>query len=336
MRTRLGRAIFFVALTAAASVRALTAHANSADAGCRLARVLELPINADSPQPMIPVKINGQDKRFLVDSGAIDSMIRSSAVAELKLQTYYPSNAGVRVKGVGSSSVIEIARVKELKVAGITIKDGELSVIGNGGAGDGVLGQNVLRHFAVEYDFANGYMRMFTSDGCESAKFAYWLTPGQQYSSVRIGLVDAQNPYTVADAYVNGHRIRVAFDSGLSRSILTKDAASRAGVKLNSDEVIEAGYTAGIGREPVKTYVGRFSSFKIGDNERINNIVIPIADIKLKFADMLVGADFFMSHRIIVGNKEERLLMSYNGGPVFNLSKQDAAQSAQPPVQDLQ
>jgi predicted aspartyl protease len=329
-------AIAPIALAAAASVTALAANANSADSGCRLVRVLELPINADSPQPIIPVTINGRDMHFLVDSGAIDSMIRPTAVTELKLQTYYPANAGVRKRGVGSSSVIEIARVKELKVAGIHINDGELSVINDSGVGDGVLGQNVLQHFAVEYDLAHGYMRLFTSTGCESAKFAYWLMPDQQYSSMRIGMVDTQNPYTIGDAYVNGHRIRVAFNSGLSRSILTKDAASRAGVKLDSDGVVEAGYTAGIGREPVKTYVGRFSSFKIGDNERIDNIRIPIADIKLKFADMLVGADFFMSHRIIVGNKEERLLMSYNGGPVFNLSKQDAAQSAQPPVQDLQ
>jgi predicted aspartyl protease len=335
MRRHPGIAVASIALAAAVSVSPLTVQANSADAGCRLARVLELPINANSPQPLIPVKINGQDKRFLVDSGAIDSMIRSSAVSELKLQTYYPSNAGVRVKGAGSSSVIEIARVGELKVAGITIKDGELSVIANDDAGDGVLGQNVLQHFAVEYDLAGGYMRMFTSAGCESAKFAYWLTPGQQYSSLRIGLVDAQNPYTVGDAYVNGHRIRVAFDSGLSRSILTKDAAARAGVKLNSDEVVEVGYTAGIGREPVKTYVGRFAHFKIGDNERIDNIRIPIADVKLKFADMLLGADFFAAHRIIVGNKEERLLMSYNGGPVFDVSRQDAARSAERPAQNL-
>jgi predicted aspartyl protease len=335
MRRHPGIAIASMALAGAASVSASAANANSADAGCRLVRVLDLPIDADSPQPLIPVRVNGSDLHFLVDSGAIDSMIRPAAVTELKLQTYYPANAGVRVKGVASSSVLQIARVRELKVAGIQIKDGELSVFNENGAGDGVLGQNVLQHFAVEYDLAHGHMRLFTSSGCESAKFAYWLTPDQQYSSMRIGLVDTQNPYTMGDAYVNGHRIRVGFNSGLSRSILTKDAAARVGVKLDSDGVVEAGYTAGLGGGSVKTYVGRFASFKIGDNERIDNIRIPIADVKLRFADMLVGADFFMSHRIIVGNKEERLLMSYNGGPVFDLSKQDATRSPQPPAQNL-
>jgi predicted aspartyl protease len=335
MRKPPTKTLFCVALAATASMFLAAARAHSAEAGCRLARVMELPINADSRQPLIPVKINGQEKRFLVDSGAIESMIRPSAAAQLKLQTYYPSNAGVSVRGVAGFSHIEIARVNELEVAGITIKDGELSVFPVEDAGDGILGQNILRHFAVEYDLANGYMRLFSSAGCESANFAYWLTPRQQYSSLRIGMVDAQNPYTLGDAYVNGHRIRVAFNSGLSRSILTKEAAARAGVKLSSDGVVEAGYTAGIGREPVKTYVGRFASFKIGDNEHVENIRIPIADIKLRYADMLLGADFFMSHRIIVGNKEQRVLMSYNGGPVFNLSAQEVAQPVLPPAKNL-
>jgi len=38
-------------------------------------------------------------------------------------------------------------------------------------------------------------------------------------------------------------------------------------------------------------------------------------------ADMLLGADFFVSHRVFVANKEHKLFLSYNGGPVFNLSQ---------------
>ncbi len=42
---------------------------------------------------------------------------------------------------------------------------------------------------------------------------------------------------------------------------------------------------------------------------------------------MLVGADFFVSHRIFVANKEHKLFLSYNGGPVFNLSQNRAVPS---------
>ncbi len=40
----------------------------------------------------------------------------------------------------------------------------------------------------------------------------------------------------------------------------------------------EAGYTTGIGRGAVKTYIAPFSSFKIGDNEEIKNARLRIAD----------------------------------------------------------
>jgi Aspartyl protease len=169
---------------------------------------------------------------------------------------------------------------------------------------------------------------LFTSSGCDSANFAYWLAPDQQYSSMRIGMIDAGNPYTRGEAYINGHKIRVVFDSGMPRSLLTREAAARAGVKLNSKGVADVGFTQRIGWTPVKTYVGRFKSFKIGDNEQTSDIDIPIGDFKLGSADMLIGADFFMTHRIIVGNKEERLLWSYSGGPMFDAPLEKAAPSS--------
>jgi tetratricopeptide (TPR) repeat protein len=100
--------------------------------------------------------------------------------------------------------------------------------------------------------------------------------------------------------------------------------------------VVEAGYSSGLGRGQVKTYIARFASFKIGDSEEIKNAQLRIADFDLGFADMLLGADFFVSHHVFVANREHRLFLSYNGGPVFNLTKNagaaNAAASAEPPA----
>jgi len=35
---------------------------------------------------------------------------------------------------------------------------------------------------------------------------------------------------------------------------------------------------------------------------------------------MLIGADFFLSHRVYVASSQNRLYFTYNGGPVFDLS----------------
>jgi hypothetical protein len=47
---------------------------------------------------------------------------------------------------------------------------------------------------------------------------------------------------------------------------------------------------------------------------------VRIADFELRDADMLIGADFFLSHHIFVSNSQHKLYLTYNGGPVFNLA----------------
>ncbi len=54
-----------------------------------------------------------------------------------------------------------------------------------------------------------------------------------------------------------------------------------------------------------------------------------MADIELRDGDMLLGADFFLSHRILVSNSQHKLYFTYNGGPVFKLDRPSRQQVAQ-------
>ena len=78
----------------------------------------------------------------------------------------------------------------------------------------------------------------------------------------------------------------------------------------------------------VKNYIATASSFKIGDGEEIQNARLRIADTDLPGADMLLGSDFFVSHHIFVANSQRKLYLTYNGGPVFNLTKTISATTA--------
>src|SRR4029077_750119 len=127
--------------------------------------------------------------------------------------------------------------------------------------------------------------------------------------------------------------IRVTFDTGAYTSMLSLRAASRAGIQTDSPSVVDAGYSSGIGRGMVKTYLVTASSFKIGDGAEIQNARLRVADFNLE-TDMLLGSDFFVSHHIFVSNSQRKLYLTYNGGPVFNLTKTisaTAAQAAEPP-----
>jgi tetratricopeptide (TPR) repeat protein len=304
-------------------------HAATAGAKCSIAKHADIAITMNGLRPIVPLQINGQPARFILDSGAFFSMMSPATAAQFKLKTTNTA-FGMRVAGVGGSSTTEATVVKELKFANGAVRDVEFGVAGSEVGADGLLGQNLLQSFDVEYDFGHGAVRLFRTEHCEDARLSYWLPADQEPSTVTLVPADEGNPRTVGYAFINGQKIKVEFDSGAYRSILTTEAAARAGVTPKSVGVVEGGETWGIGRSMVKTYVATFASFAIGDREEIKNAKLLIAAMDLNGVDMLLGADFFISHRIFAATKERKIFLSYSGGPIFNLSQSSVKEAAAP------
>jgi len=291
-----------------------------AHAACKLAKMAELPVTMSNSRPVITAKINGRDARFIVDSGSFFSMISEASAAQFDLKPT-PAPLGLTVKGVGGAVDPSIATVDVFTFAGIPIHDVEFLVVGGLGRSEntGLLGQNFFRIGDVEYDLGKGMIRLMRAKGCENAMLAYWVKPSESYSLMDIQAATPQSAHIAGTALINGEKVRVIFDTGAATSLLSLKAAERAGVKPDSEGVVDAGYGGGIGRNRIRTYVGPFSSFKIGDEE-IRNTRLRFADFGGDDADMLIGADFFLSHRIYVAGSQHKLYFTYNGGPVFDLT----------------
>jgi tetratricopeptide (TPR) repeat protein/predicted aspartyl protease len=286
---------------------------------CQLDQMVEFPITMVDLRPQMTAKINGTDVRLLVDSGAFYSTLSPASAAELNLQTR-PMPAGFYVRGVNGSASASQARVKDFTFLGLTLHDIEFLVAGSqiDRGTVGVLGQNVLHFADVEYDLAQGAIRLTKAIGCGKTPLAYWaVKSGTPYSVIDI---ESKERYSraIGHASINGTDIRVLFDSGAYVSTLTLKAAARVGVRPDSPGVVPGGPTGGFGRNLTPSYIAPFTSFKIGD-EDIRNTRLRIADFDLGDADMLIGADFFLSHRIYVANGQQKLYFTYNGGPVFDL-----------------
>jgi predicted aspartyl protease len=241
----------------------------------------------NSLRPTIDAKINNRDAKFVLDSGAFYSMISSATAAEYHLKT--EPGYGLTVTGIGGAADVGVATVKEFSLVGLIIKNLDFLVGGSDVGNAGLLGQNFLEKFDVEYDLAAGAIRLFKTEDCGHTRLAYWLTPEQDYSSMPIERIEPMHPHTIGVAYVNDKKIRVEFDTGAFTSVLSLKAAERAGVRPDSPGVVASGYTRGIGRGTTKEYIAPFASFKIGDGEEIKNTKLRIADIGLDDADMLVG-----------------------------------------------
>jgi tetratricopeptide (TPR) repeat protein/predicted aspartyl protease len=272
-------------------------------------------------RPMVRAKINGHDVLFLADSGSFASTLTPEAAADLKLHLE-PAPLWFAMTGVGGESRTWLTHVDTFTLVTLTVPKVEFLVGGNdlGGGAVGVLGQNVLRLAGdVEYDLANGTIRLFRADDCRKSALAYWASD-RPYSVIDIAHATREQPHTTATAFLNGAKIRVVFDTGAAASMLTLSAAKRAGITPDSAGVVAAGSTyGGWGTRVVKTWIAPFPSFRIGEEE-IRNTHLRIGDVSLYWADMLVGADFFLSHRVYVANSQAKLYFTYNGGPVFDLT----------------
>ncbi len=288
-------------------------------AACKIARIAELPVTMAGTRPLVPAKINGADAEFVLDSGAFYSVLTPAGAAEYKLHTR-PAPPLLQLVGVGGAARTSVATVQVLTLANAPLHDVDFLVGGGevGAGAVGVLGQNILRLADAEYDFANGVVRLWRAESCRKAMLAYWVT-SQPYSAIKIAWTSASQPHTTATASLDGHEIRVMFDSGASSSMVSLRAAKSAGFNPSGPNVISTGPARGVGESIARDWIATFASFKIGDEE-IHNARLHVIDVRIPGVDMLLGTDFFLSHRIYVATSQDKLYFTYNGGPVFNFS----------------
>jgi len=323
---------------ALAAAAALILSAGAARAECKVEPVAQLPVTMLGDRPSVEVKINGAPARFLVDSGAFYGVISPGAAAEHHLHVR-PGPFGMVMQGVGGSTTVSVATVDNFDLAGIPLHHFDFVVGGSetGGELAGVIGRNILSIADVEFDLAGGVMRMFQAKGCGGLNMAYWIKPGQGGGELDIRPTpdDRRNPFNPpieGAATVNGKHINVVLDTGAATSVLTLNAARRIGLDPNAPGVVRGGPIGGVGRRLVRSWIAPVDEFEVG-GEKIEHTRLRIGDYELGDADMLLGADFFLSHRVYVANSQRKVWFTYNGGPVFNLVASPDEQPVQAAVE---
>lgn len=122
-------------------------------------------------------------------------------------------------------------------------------------------------------------------------------------------------------------------DTGSPLSVITREAAEAAGVTpwVTNPQVTNPQHSQmlyGIGPRPVQSWLASFDSFSIGD-ETIRHMPMRVADLfgadkSVELGSrvprsvgglptMLIGCDFFLTHRLLVLKRERKLLFTYNG-----------------------
>jgi hypothetical protein len=221
--------------------------------------------------------------------------------------------------------------VREFGLANATVRDLQLYAAGRGlspGHSAGALGEDVLSHWDIEFDLSTGKLRLFIPKNCNGDQVVYWAS---SYFMLKLIPPPADSNWLESNVRLNGHEVVAMFDTGASLSTVTAQALRQSAIKAESP-VVAAGAANGLVSKPIDTASAVFPTLSIGQ-ETIENAQLRIADLfgndtavstgsrlphdVMKSPDMLIGADFFLAHRVYVARSQGKIYFTYNGGPIF-------------------
>jgi tetratricopeptide (TPR) repeat protein len=290
-----------------------------AAADCKAGKFADIPVTMIGRRPTMTAGINGRTDRFLVDSGAFHSTISAANAQQfgLAVRSLGPN---ARLTGVGGETSLSATTAKVFTIAGQDVHNVEFAVGGGETGFAGIIGQNVLGLEDVEYDLPHGAVRLLKIEGCKNVDLAYWAGE-RPYSVVKLLPTD-HDKRSIGQVTVNGVTLKALFDTGAPSSTLLSSGARRLGLKPDDSDA--AGFAHGVGRKEVRVWRSRLETIDIG-GELIKGPTLSILDQSQDAFDMIIGMDFFLSHRLLVDNQHHRLYLTYEGGPAFGLALKGGA-----------
>lgn len=327
------RGLFFpigIAISAAAlgwSGRALAGDCQVTDYGA-------MPVDMQGARATTVVKINGQDTRFILDTGASWSVMSRANADALKLRR--DLLPGGHLSGLGGDTRAELATVSSLGILGTSIRDVQF-LVGGSDTGLGIIGANLLDLADLDIDLAQGKLHLMTSSGCGKRAFAYWAQDGNYQVADLLGWT-SRDRRSFVTVELNGKRMRALLDTGAPYTLVSRRAAEHAGIDLASPQAKASYTTHGVGTRNYKSWTVNVDSLSVG-TESIAHSQVQVLDGDLgengEAPEMLLGVDFFLAHHLYISNTQEKLYLTYNGGRVFSLAKAPKGTDApEPPSPD--
>lgn len=103
------------------------------------------------PLIVVPVMVNGQPFRFILDTGASGTIVSKQVAKKLKL-----ARGGKAVAlGATGSSAVYLSTIDSLEIGGVKLEKLEVAIddMKAIGKADGIIGYNFLRAFRVTIDY---------------------------------------------------------------------------------------------------------------------------------------------------------------------------------------
>ena len=297
-----------------------------ADDSCNkpLRMVASLPMTIDNQVVTVPISVNGQVKRFLVDTGGAYPQISAKIVEELHLEK---KDSPLQLYGV-DGTVSKTYTIADISIGRMLAPKMELQISDKSRV-DGILTPPTFAAYDFDFDFGGGKFNMLSNDHCDG-KVVYW-----QYQALAIVplRIDDSHHITVP-VTVDGQRMTAIIDTGAGASTMRLDMAQRKfGLTTDSADMKIVGYLDDAKKAPV--YAHHFQTLAFDGINVANPEISILTDIVNKNADhsfragsnihrasdeltlpeVIVGMDVLTKLHVYIALKEKKLYITEAGNP---------------------
>jgi len=267
---------------------------------CSLEQVSQMPLITLGDHVAVLAKINNATRPMMVDTGAEVTTLTSQAVTDLKLKSD-PDASKVRpTLGIGqtSASSLHLNALPETLGFGDLVFHDRSTVVTDMAFGPipeqkavGLLGDDILSQYDVEFDFAGKTLSLYKAVGCYET-FIPWLGP---YAQIPF---DHHENKMVADLILDGERTRAIIDTGNNTSFVTRRASALFGIPPDAFMDTKGKSTSPLNggtSQTVQLYV--FGKVRLGD-EIFRKKPMGVIDVDLITGAANIGLDYFKGHKL--------------------------------------
>jgi predicted aspartyl protease len=321
----MGRAAARLLPMTAAACLAVSLHA-TALAGCRFVKFAAMPMRITAHLPELEASINDQPIRMVLDSGAFATMLTRRVTDRLDLTL---AHAPVATLGVNGRSQAYRTRVRDIRFGPVHWTSAWLLVMWDSRLPvDAFVGADFLFENDVEMAWKDKQLRFFRPDGCEDAFLAYWDANASMVPMKRLSPTDPRQSIPVE---INGVAMRALLDTGAAMSSIDVHAAARAGMAPPDAQTKRRAVNGG-GTHDVDSWRADVAKVVVGQETigntslavmdmwkatRHDNNDMPTAELISDEPEVVLGMDFFRSHRVLFAVSQRRFYFSHLGGAVF-------------------
>ena len=263
---------------------------------CDLVVVARLPIEVQHRLLVVPVDINGQMTRMVVDTGAERTTISETAAARLGLKR--DSKRVSTSMGLGGTTTSADATVSDFVLGGVRLAPVERIAVGRFGfegstdlVADGLLGADILLAFDLDIDVPGKALTLYRVRRCIDNE------PPWQEPFVAVPGVTARKDRLLIPFQLNGVPGSAILDTGASATTVGAQMATRMGLDDKAMAMDRKILQRGAGTGTMAAHYHWFREFRVGPAV-VKGIMLSVLPTDSGVGDALIGEDFLEGRRV--------------------------------------